>query len=619
MTNTNIQGNLEINGRGHVNKVNRGYVPGEYRKLVNAEIDSTGRLTHRRPIKCVSATVLDNPYGFIGHWGPWAMVTSIDGMRIFNAASSVSYPLWSPNDQLTTDGNADSWHTVVKFVRYNNINHWITSEYQATTNTYLINLVYSTNDKINPDDATSLASVQDFASTTQVTIVSKLSTSGTLDIRDAFVHKDRLWVVCSDSVYFSKPTDFTEFDAPDGGFFLYPECYLQSGIGNRDSIYLVGNSGVYYITYATDPNVDSVARTITGSGGGDSCCVYEDNVYFTKDDFLYVVMNGSVTKVMDLNLGFYGHSNVYTKVQPFGEYLVMLRWKFNSYGSEVVDNDNEFSRPPKTNATAHPVGDFRYEYNLGAQYYMYFLNMSTGSIHVVDFLDVQENASTYYKGHVSDIYFLPLEDGKNNYHLYMLTKHLHPTDLTIPITGYDGEAHRGSVYEMPLSFSTGTMVGHYGDPVLDSWITDAGIIIDGLPAVDIEIEGYSPDGNEYLLKKFRSIMIQGVAPSAPILELRFGFDNQNYSPAFPLSQNVVEGFTPNEVHPYRFPINQRARSLHINIKTVAHNPVTFTHTGPFLEQTRWSIEDVKVLWGYTQRSPINRTQSTQVLPDQSLS
>lgn len=598
MTNVNIQGNVKVDGRGHTNKINRGYVPGEYRKLVNAEIDSTGRLINRRPINSVADVMVDNPYGFIGHWGPWAMLNAIDGMRIYNGSNSISYALWSPNDNLTTDGNPNSWHVVKKFVRYNGINHWITSEYRASTGTYRINILHSSDPLVNPLDASSLASVQNFGTTTLATVVSKLETAGSLDIREAFVHKDRLWVVCSDSVYFSKPTDFLEFDPPDGGFFLYPECYLQGGIANKDSIYLVGSSGVYFITYATDPNVDSVVRTINGSGGGDSCCIYEDNVYLTKDDFLYVVMNGNISKVMDLNLGFYGHSNVYTKLESFGEYIVMLRYKNKSYASNVTDEDNEFTKPTRVRATGQPVGDIITE-DSDKQYCLYFLNMTTGSIHVVDFADRLEDEDWAYRGYVSDVYFLPVEDGFNNYHLYLLTKHPQENPV-IGITGYSGDAHRGAVYQMPLSVPT--------DPsysIIDTWLNESGVPFFAWAYVDVEIEGYVPDGNELMMKKFRSLLFQGKPPLST-LKLYLGFDGADYTLDYSFAQSVLDPASPNQVMPSRYPINQRARSLHINLRTVEFDPLTLTGDGSL---QRFSIEDIKVLWGYTQRAPINRNQN----------
>ena len=189
------------------------------------------------------------------------------------------------------------------------------------------------------------------------------------------MHKERLWVVLGGALYFSKPTDPTVFSVPDGGFFKFAEADINYAVTLRDSIYVICDSAIYVINYSADPNLDANVIKIDAVAGGDSACVFRGNVYYTKDDTLNVINNYNVSKVMDLNLGFWGEEGSYSRLVPFGDYLVLQRYTTESYNSSAI---------PITGATEHPVSLANYGNN---DLSCYFINMDSGSIHGLDFSD----------------------------------------------------------------------------------------------------------------------------------------------------------------------------------------------------------------------------------------
>ena len=84
MTNTNIQSFVQLAGKGHTYRKNGGYTAGEYKQLVNAELNDLGYIVSRRNIVQCNHTESHDGSGaldysnlreFVGHIGRSAVVT----------------------------------------------------------------------------------------------------------------------------------------------------------------------------------------------------------------------------------------------------------------------------------------------------------------------------------------------------------------------------------------------------------------------------------------------------------------------------------------------------------------------------------------------------------------
>jgi hypothetical protein len=630
MVNQNIEGTVGLNGRGHTRKPSHGYTPGEYTRLVNAEIDASGAIVNRRPIRVCGFQYaanrrISNPCQFIGNIGQSMISVSNDSVWVHEPRNSGVIKLWDVSVLGSTSSN---YHMLKKVIRYNNKNHFLSIRYANNVDGLGSDAWYVASkyidwpsDALNEQNPGTVSWHQDTSHYTDQTLFSRISTiadpKAPLVFKDAFIHKDRLWVVTEDELFFSKATDPLDFNVPEGGFIKIPGVQINSVIANRDHIYVIGNGSIHVITYVTDPNVDSVVREITGALGGDSACLYEDSVYTVRDDSLYLVSPNSVTKIMDLQIGLNAVPGEYTKIASFGNYIVFQRWRRNSYFFQLSGDFNDTNLPHSTKARSHPVGTGTYRDSSGSnafKYHMFFLNMDTGSIHVLDFRDAPER-TLLSQGYIADMELLPVEDGRNNFHLFFMTKCSNSADTSLPV---GAAPYTGAVYSMQVSAPS----TDYYINLLDECVE--GTSSGGLyalrqvePAVDIEIKRYVPDGNEFKMKKFRSLLIQGQMPVGYTegsevpqgLEIQYAFDNREYGTAVPLlttyndSNLLINDHKRTDVSPMRIPINQRARSISIRIKKKGN---VILNNSDYRQN--WAIEDIKVLWGYTQRGPINRAQ-----------
>jgi hypothetical protein len=124
------------------------------------------------------------------------------------------------------------------------------------------------------------------------------------------------------------------------------------------------------------------------------------------------------------------------------------------------------------------------------------------------------------------------------------------------------------------------------------------------PKFIVEIEGYVPDGNRYMMKKFRSVEIQGIFPqdnSAQDFFVSFAPESK----AYPVD---VPGFiidTPPAIdrphYPHRIGVNVRGRfiSLRIAVGDTLLLP-DVTNNWKYFE-----ISDIRFLWSYVGRGPIH--------------
>lgn len=626
MVNQNIEGNISLNGRGHTKKTNQGYTPGEYNRLVNAEINDAGCLVNRRPMRLTGKDVflgrrLDNPHSFIGNVGPTAITLTNEAVWMHEPARKAT-KLWNLNPEMLDGVGTNLYHVLKKVIRYEDTTYFISVRYDSGVQASYIQAKHITvpyDDYLDTANGGTVTAYQNLANYTNTVLIARSTIGGVQPIvfKDAFIHKDRLWIVTEDEIFFSKATDPLEFDPPDGGFFQFNDSVINTAIANRDFIYVIGNGSIDVITYTTDPNVDAQVRNLTGALGGDSACVYEDSVYTVRDDNLYHVSASGVTKVLDLKVGMSAIGGEYTKIEAFGPYIVFLRWGRKMYDAALGAAFIDYVLPHKTKAKTHPLGAANY-WNGAAfdfKYHVYFLNMNTGAIHTLDFRDALDKATVGLQGIVSDMIIPPWEDGYNNFHLFFMTKQFKDTSLP-------GGAYTGSVYSMQVSIPTDDQNVNLLDDCVGG--TDIGggsyEYKASEPAVDVEIRHYVPDGNEFKLKKFRGIQLQGQFPVTTDvgnnggLEVQFAFDQSAYGTAVPLTpsyndQNMsINDPRRVDVSPARIPINQRARALSLRIKKKGN--VIFDPNPNY--RMGWSIEDIKILWGYTKRAPVNRSQDRYV-------
>lgn len=224
------------------------------------------------------------------------------------------------------------------------------------------------------------------------------------------LHRERLWLVAGDSVYFSKTGDLltwvtptTVSPDPDAGFFIFPgEDYFDlQGLG--DMVYVSGPGQVKAINYATNPNTDGSVVPVNTSFGGHSITAYGSNIYFVRFDALWSISGTSVSKVKDLDLGLVegintsnlayinndpsGNSLLSVKVYPYRNYLII----------RVVSptNVSTFSSVFTGHHIGSPLCELSYPGSLG-QYgaepdyigdypraigQAYFVNMDNGATH----------------------------------------------------------------------------------------------------------------------------------------------------------------------------------------------------------------------------------------------
>lgn len=578
MVNPNIQAPIPLSGRGLIDRNNGDYLSGEYRRLMDVEIDSDGSLISRRSVRPIYGTAdnldavttkMSNPYNYLGNYESFAVVWDKDYIRVISDYSSYSRYDWWSIAGMPVGSGANPAHYPVGFHRYNGINHMITyknvvagTEFHVYTDTFA---------GAHPSGTT----FADFADNTVLPTTS--SYGGTPKFIKSFVHKDRLWIVTDKTAFFSKPTDFLNFAAPDGGFFKFNEQTINDAIALKDSVYIICDSAVYVITYSSDPNIDAIVRKISDGIGGDSAAVYEDNIYFVKADILYSISNNSVIKTLDLSLNYLKLSDttLSTKMVSFGDYLVFLRYRKYGYAVGGVLSPipaqfniiNLLAVPPAESVPG-----------------LFFLNMTNGAVHGVTFGDKVEAASMWDRGYPIDIMVSPVESFDNEFYLHILTGASSWLDIpgVISAEGYTYVMARGRpLFSNDLPYDR---LYNYTSQVPSNVNYN----------LDIEVASFVPDGNEYFFKKFRTLMFMGKLP-ADGCRVKYAFDNGAFTAGNVLDQlAVLDNPNARAPFPIRLPINQRAHSVSIKIDLES--------TAEVSDRQDISITDMRLLWTYSKRS-----------------
>lgn len=230
-------------------------------------------------------------------------------------------------------------------------------------------------------------------------------------------------------------------------------------------------------------------------------------------------------------------------------------------------------------------------------YTTFFMNVDTGSVHVVDYSPVFDRVPNpdVFTGYISDIVVntnsnddLPTGDT-----LFILTSDHYGDGLALP---------NQYVAFMNYEIDTTKCFDHIVDL---NGVSE--LLAIAYPKVSIELDSFSPDDNEYLMKKFRNFELMGRLPGrtddSPLndkLKFDYTVDNLNsgITPIELYDQDPVDGKTIKWPVPHRVGINQRGRSVTLKLNVTNSGPQTAEFD--FLE-----ITSMRLLWTPTGRSALN--------------
>lgn len=566
MTNTNIQGAVQLNGPGFVARRKGNFKPGEYMRLVNAELDRDGAVVNRRNIVNVgglaNATSFGSCFPIIGTHDDGIIVASATVHR-YLPPNTAPVTLWAPTALPVPVGG---WHKIMGYFQYNKTSYWLTCDFDPNAAGGLTQYRFYIYSIATPFNGLNTIA---FASLTKTTIIS--ATFATPIMTSFFIHKERLFISTADSLYFSAATNPLDFTVPNGGFINFPNKTIKHAFSLSDTIYILCNSSVHVYTYSTDPNNDAYLRTIIDNMGGDWGCVHKSTPYIINNTGIYAISNGNVSKIHDAQFDV-GDDAYQHKILSFEDYLVVIRRQSINYDGIASSDAQYFNKESK--AFTPGLSNNTLGYNV------FFINTELGSTHVVDFTECNEVAN---KGYIVDAIFNPVKDFYGNYKLYFMTNKYLSTNgaaTTYVSSWYYMDLKRG-VFCKDVSRDYSNVLRAYK------------------PRICVEIDSYSPDGMEYLIKKFRNLLMEAKFPKADF-GVEIAFDNDPY-PVNGYDPLPNENF-PNQrpYFPARVAINQRARTISIKLRT-NNDFVPLADVNTVYDQ--FELSDMRVLYTYTGRGP----------------
>lgn len=152
-----------------------------------------------------------------------------------------------------------------------------------------------------------------------------------------FAWKDRLFICYQDTVYFSKATDFSNWTAPDGGFFQVgndtdsDQNYITSALVVGDTLYLFKSQGTYAFNFQVDPNTDGYLRTISNERGAHAAVTWNGRIFTCDSESVYEFAGGRYNDIgrnLDLVHSTPGYSttaagSVLQSLHIINDYLVL--------------------------------------------------------------------------------------------------------------------------------------------------------------------------------------------------------------------------------------------------------------------------------------------------------
>ncbi len=575
MVNTNIQGAVPISGPGLSLKKFGASGNGEYHRLHNALITPEGHLTSRHPVDVMGTSgVTDKVPDVTRILGNWSSYTLITSKTVQKAMSSdpldPCITMWAPTGLPVPVGG---YHNLVSFFQYNNRQYWISVQYDPTALMavrFSVILHATTLNYANPTAGIT------YAGLTHTTLFQAEGLTGYFWFNNALIQGDRLWISTSLGVWFSKVTDPTIFAVPDGGFFKFPAEVIKYSIAVRDSVYVLCEDSLHVITYSSDPNDDAVVRKIADISAGHGV-VHKDTPYFVNAEGVYAINNFGVEKVLGFQ-DMYSDSTDVLRLEAFDKYLVVTYsgGSLNTYAA-----GGEGLLPVEVNADWFP-NTFVFS---DEPFICLFLDMETGTLSSMDIRDNYDNPSGYYGTVFATLYNPNMGANVGPYLMIM--------------TGF----YNGATYDMRCY-----SMRAYSDRAIinDRVFNNAGAVVKMIPQVNIDIRGYAPDGNNYMVKKFRSLEIQG-SVGENLYSVKIGFDRARTpvitrDVTYDGNTDFTAGNHWKASMPFRFGINQRANSINIQITVKTANATYAPAPSDQGMIDGLVIHDIRVLWTYIKRA-----------------
>lgn len=550
MVNTNIQGVVPIQGGvGLRYRPYTGYVPGEFKSIENLMIRD-GILTCR---PALSAVGINNPPatdnemdggGINSNLFPYIISKDNDNIVIAGGdnhklvSPGVSSPmtdLWSPDDLPLT--GLDS-NRIKGYFTYNSTYYWITEAVNSSDDSITMSLYYST---------TGIASI--FADLSTVALYNTYN-PGNSNFIDFMVFKDRLFILHGHRLFYSSPTDVTDFSSPSGGFIDIPDVIFKCMTGIGDYVYIGHSNGIHLLSFSSDPGEDGSLRPIYNTDTAMSIAAYEGRVYVFTNQGLGVVEDQHVNIILTKEEAGFQTVPFTIKPTPLGIYIIHFP-TFNSASDYFFYQPNEnfltkFSFKDNIDEVARIHSVVNYSYAGGITYTVLLLKTNGESF--------TSKARVY------------------TYQTYDKT-------------------HKGVD-----RLAKGSGLDTYGNYVIDQ---------------GLEINSYVPDGNEYFIKKFRSLLLMGELPKEAF-QVELASDDNAYGQALSLS-NTEATSDSRPPFPIRLPIMKRARALSLKFGFDQSSEILTTDITDANEDYRFSVADMRVFWNYTQRGPTTKTPDASAL------
>jgi hypothetical protein len=365
---------------------------------------------------------------------------------------------------------------------------------------------------------------------------------------------------------------------------------------------------IYALTYNADPNADATNVRISARGA-DSSCIHDGTVYATDGEHLFTVSGSSVDKVMDLelfnrypvpNMG--GNSSaqasaIQTKMVAYKNKIVLIYYDTGAhsglYGFSTPFLNRGIKLPVDSNTTP---GLFVNENDDILSYPQvkfnntFMIDMDNGSITRITFNDIQADPgseSIVYATVGAIVDANVTTDNKGNERLYLMT------------AARRGAAAAGTTWNFVYQYldeptTWKSNIDANGASAFDSFYT----VLGGVNVSYVEkysipfsviIHKFVPDGAEYLMKKFRTILMEGNLPEFT----RYGFFYDRNLPTL----TTVGAPSANQRRPksYRFGLNQRGRSLSI---IISRNTESSTDDAS-INTDVMTLEDMRIFWTYS--------------------
>lgn len=563
MVNNNIQGAINLVGRGLVNKPRGNFLSGELSKCQNVELVDE-QITTRRPLQYCKGTTeatdsgkaFDKPYGFIGYFPPVpgsfaeGVIASYNGSNAIKAqiiAARAGANAWTDTSGATPINIAGfSYNKAVGAFFYNDKYYVIVVQSTFPGNIW----------KIKLQQGTSYAGALDSAATTVDIVAPGVVPPASVEplrYRDFFIYKERLWVVTNNGVYFSKATDPMTWTVPDGGFIRYADASSYCAVALKDNIYIGTNNTIQAFTYSTDPNTDGYSREISNQGIRD-LEVIQDVVLGIDADQLFEISQTSLSTIVSL-------TDIYDVVPSklvlrcAGDNLLLISRGMLAYPStdpELIDTATLSSELMVFNIKSSFFSKWKFTGKNGT---------------INDFVI----ADAYFLKDTGNTMFMAVSPstGKGS-HWYMVEDNKLVLDDTANLVP---SSFRGldAYYNIPTTVQKFDVIN-----------------------VDVEVSGWTPDASEYRDKKFRNLLFEGTLPYDNF-EVDVVFDN--FSPIAVTGLKEYAGAPVSRPpYPYRVGINQRAKSLGVRFKTTNAAAVVPDETKSYF----FSLRDLRVLWTYLQ-------------------